>query len=393
MTGSRKMSMGLFVTCIVIIMTVDWMACDIFLPAQPDILEYFHTTASVLNSVLSVYFLISAVSVLLGGPISDKCGRKPVLLFGIILFCVSSFGCAAAFSVGFLVFCRAGAAFGAGLLTSVCMAMVKDYLSGVEFENAMAIVQSVIVLGPFVSPFLGSLMLILGSWRFVFIALGILSVVATLCAFMLPETLSEERRVKCGVLPAMKGLVTVVKDLNFSALLYSISLIGVPFFAFVAVCAYILMNDFGLSYIQYSIFYGGICLISFSAPFVYVFMNKRLSPKIQLYFCFALFGLSVLLLPFSKAGALVFFLVLIPYTYAEGISRPLGMVLLLNQHEDTTGAASALVGFTTSIIGTIGTIVATLSWTSYITGLFVVFLVCLVFSVLCWLFLLKRKVF
>ena len=380
----------LFVTMITFIMAVDWMACDMFLPAQPQILEYFHTGAATLNMALSIYFIVSAVSVLIGGPLSDKFGRKPMLLAGVALFALFGFGCALAPDVYTLIFCRGGAAFGAGIITAVTMAMVKDYLDEELFQKSMAVIQSVIVLGPVAAPFIGSFMLMIGNWRWV---MGILGAACFLLALILPETLPSERRVHGGVLPAMKGLVNVAKDRNFSLLLSIISLICVPFFGFVAVCSYICMNYFEMTYLQYSLFYGGICIISFTAPFVYLFLDKRLKGKTILKICFALLAVTAAGVGlFGKISPLILLLVFIPYTYAEGISRPLGMVLLLNQHEDTSGAASALTSFATSVIGTLGTVVATLSWGNYIDGLFWIFLTCLILILCLWGLLCRLKV-
>lgn len=385
MNKNHTMNPTLFVLFITFIMAVDWMACDMFLPAQPQILKYFHTGAATLNMALSVYFIVSAVSVLIGGPLSDKFGRKPLLLLGISLFSLFGFGCALASDVLFLIVCRGGSAFGAGIITAVTMAMVKDYLEADLFQKSMAVIQSVIVLGPVVAPFLGSFMLMIGNWRWVMAALGLLGVICFLLALMLPETLPKERRVHGGILPAMKGLVNVAKDRNFTVLLGVISLICVPFFGFVAVCSYICMNYFEMSYLQYSLFYGGICIISFTAPFVYLFLDKRLKGKTVLKFCILFLGVTTAGIGlFGKISPLFLLLVFIPYTYAEGISRPLGMVLLLNQHEDTSGAASALSSFATSVIGTLGTVVATLPWGNYIDGLFWIFLICLILILGLW---------
>ena len=311
-----------------------------------------------------------------------------MLFLGVLLFSLFGYGCAFAPSVFFLIFCRGGAAFGAGIITAVTMAMVKDYLEIELFQKAMAIIQSVIVLGPVVAPFLGSLMLMLGNWRWVMAALGILGTICIVLVVLLPETLPVEKRVHGGVLPALKGLVNVGKDRDFTILLSIISIICVPFFAFVAVCSYICMNFFEMSYLQYSLFYGGICIISFTAPFVYLFLNKRLKAKTILGICFALLALTSIGVGFfGKISPVLLLLVFIPYTYAEGISRPLGMVLLLNQHDDTSGAASALTGFATSVIGTLGTVVATLSWGNYIDGLFWIFMGCLVLALGLWVLL------
>ncbi|MBQ2764863.1 MAG: MFS transporter [Firmicutes bacterium] len=389
----RKMNPILFVVCIVFIMAVNWMACDMFLPAQPQIVEYFDTTASTLNMALSVWFIVSAISVLFGGPLSDKFGRKPMLLLGTLLFALFGVGCAFAPSVWFLIACRGGAAFGSGIISAVTMAMVKDYLDIDLFQKAMAIIQSVIVLGPVVAPFLGSFMLMLGNWRWVMGCLALLGFLCVVITLSLPETLETERRVHGGMLPAMKGLWEVGKDRNFSILLLIISLICMPFFAFVAVCSYICMNFFEMTYMQYSLFYGGICVVSFTAPFVYLYLDKRFQSKNILLACFGLLALTTAgLILFGKISPLLLLLVFIPYTYAEGISRPLGMVLLLNQHDDTSGAASALTSFATSIIGTLGTVIATMAWSNYIDGLFWTFLGCFVLAFGLWGLLIKLKV-
>lgn len=389
----RKMSPVLFVVCIVFIMAVNWMACDMFLPAQPQIVEYFQTDAGTLNLALSVWFVVSAVSVLIGGPLSDKFGRKPMLLLAVLFFTGFGFGCMLAPSVWFLIACRGGAAFGGGIITAVTMAMVKDYLDVELFQKAMAIIQSIIVLGPVVAPFLGSFLLMLGNWRWVMGGLAALGTISLVITLVLPETLPEERRVRGGMLPAMKGLIEVGKDRNFSVLLLIISFVCMPFFAFVSVCSYICMDFFGMSYMQYSLFYGGICIVSFTAPFVYLYLDKRFKSKNILLACFVLLLLSTLGLGlWGKLSPLALLLVFLPYTYAEGISRPLGMVLLLNQHDDTSGAASALTGFSTSIVGTLGTVVATLAWENYIDGLFWIFLGCFLLAVGFWGLLMKWKV-
>ena len=148
-----------------------------------------------------------------------------------------------------------------------------------------------------------------------------------------------------------------------------------------------------MTYMEYSLLYGGLCAVSFTAPFVYLYLDKRFQSKNILLACFGLLALTTVgLVLFGKISPLALLLVFLPYTYAEGISRPLAMVLLLNQHDDTSGAASALTGFSTSIIGTLGTVIATMAWSNYIDGLFLIFLGCFVFAFALWGLLIKLKV-
>ena len=80
----KHLNMAFFVVTIMVITTIQWIMLDMYLPALPILKEEFHTTESMLNITINAGIVSTAVSTLFSGTISDRFGRKPVLLIGLI---------------------------------------------------------------------------------------------------------------------------------------------------------------------------------------------------------------------------------------------------------------------------------------------------------------------
>ena len=104
------------------------LAIDMYVPALPGLLHEFDTTASFLNLTMFMFMFVSAFAILVSGPLSDKFGRKPVLVASCAIFAVSSFGCALSTSVLMLTTFRIGQAVGFGLVETDVTALIKDCL-------------------------------------------------------------------------------------------------------------------------------------------------------------------------------------------------------------------------------------------------------------------------
>lgn len=90
------------------------MSTDLYLSAFPTLLKEFNTTSNILNYTLVGFFISFAIGMLFIGPLSDKIGRKPVLLSGIFIYGLSSLFCSFSTSVEMLIFFRVTQAIGAG---------------------------------------------------------------------------------------------------------------------------------------------------------------------------------------------------------------------------------------------------------------------------------------
>ncbi|CVK32176.1 membrane protein of unknown function [Methanoculleus bourgensis] len=106
------------------------LSTDLYLPALPGMGDYFGVSAGLTNLTLILFFLFFSLGLLFWGPLSDKYGRRPVLLAGLALYIAASIGCAASLAIWHLIAFRILQAVGGSAAAAVATAMVKDSTTG-----------------------------------------------------------------------------------------------------------------------------------------------------------------------------------------------------------------------------------------------------------------------
>lgn len=142
-------------------------AIDTYLPALPTMAKAFDTSIVQLNYTVSTYLVGFGVGQLLGGPISDQLGRRPVGLLGLGVFIAGTIAIAFATSVEQVQWLRPVQALGGGFVASICNAMVRDSYSPTEAAKRFPLVMLVMLTAPLVAPVIGTLLLPLG-WESIF---------------------------------------------------------------------------------------------------------------------------------------------------------------------------------------------------------------------------------
>ena len=148
------------------------LSLDMYTPAVPHMAEHFNADAGTVNLTLVGYFLFFAVGLLVFGPLSDRCGRRPVLLAGMAAYTVASMLCALSFDIWMLVAFRVLQALGAGAVSAVSTAVVKDAFAADKRETVLTVVQVMFVVGPVLAPVIGALVLQVADWRMTFVVLA-----------------------------------------------------------------------------------------------------------------------------------------------------------------------------------------------------------------------------
>ncbi len=168
---------------------------DTYLPSFHDIANKLQATQLEVQQTLSVYLLAFAVMTLWHGAISDRFGRRKVILVALALFGLASAGCVFATRIEHLWFWRAmqGITAGAGIVIS--RAIVRDLFDGAPAQRLMSQITMMFALAPAVAPVIGGWLQTLFGWRSVF-AFLVLSTAALwlACWKLLPETLPPEKR-------------------------------------------------------------------------------------------------------------------------------------------------------------------------------------------------------
>ena len=185
----RRLGPAGLIALLVITGLVTPLSLDMYTPAIPHMTEHFNADAGTVNLTLVGYFLFFAVGLLLFGPVSDRLGRKPVLLAGVATYAAASALCALAPTIWALIAFRVAQALGAGAVGAVSTAVVKDAVVPEKRETVLSVVQVMFVVGPVLAPVLGALVLQVADWRMTFWLLSLVGVFCGVMALLFEETL------------------------------------------------------------------------------------------------------------------------------------------------------------------------------------------------------------
>ncbi|WP_297521885.1 multidrug effflux MFS transporter [uncultured Clostridium sp.] len=366
------------------------MSTDLYLPALPDMVKTFHTNVAFLNLTITLFFVFYAVGMLIWGPLSDKHGRKNILLVGMGFYLVGSILCAFAVNVPMLIGFRIIQAIGSGAAVSVATAMMKDVYTGKKLVAMLATVQSIAMTSPVISPFVGSLILKYTSWRGIFVILTIVSIIAFIGGMLLTETL--EVKSTGNVIEVFSKLHVVLKNPAFTLLMFVFALISLPLMAYITMSSYIYITGFGLSEEHYSYFFaiGGIFLVM--GPMLYIKLAKKFKPNniiIALFIIVIISGVCVAL--FGEKSPVILIVTIVPALMFGNMLRPPGTHICLAQQDDNIGSASSLVSFTNTMIGSIGMIIITLNFGSKILNIGIMYILVGILGLILWLIFHKKS--
>ncbi len=331
------------------------LSTDLYLPALPGMVKSFATTEAHLNSTLTLFFIFYAAGILFWGPMTDKFGRKPILTTGLIIYTLSSAGCAMSGSISTLIVFRICQAVGGGASTAVSTAVVKDYYSGEKREKALALIMTMVTVAPVVAPLIGGFLLRFFSWHAAFWVLTGFGTAALAFSTLLGETLAPEHRSRGSVPSALLRLIVVMKNPGFCILFFLFSTLTMPMMGFIGSASYVYIQKFGLSEQTFSYFFTFNALCATSAPLFSIHASRRFGnfPVIMacyLYICIT----GILVLFVGGLSPVLFALLIAPVTFFLMLVRPLGVNLMLDQQERDTGSASALINSGGMIMGSLG---------------------------------------
>lgn len=311
------------------------------------------------------------------------------MLFGIVIYVISSLLCAFSTDIESLISFRLLQAFGGRAVTVVAIAIVKDLFDGREREKIMATIMSLVIIAPMVAPVLGAFLLKIASWHMMFVALAVFGCIAGVFALCYKETL--HKRYTGSVLRSLGRLGVVLKNSRFTSLLAIFSLTPMALMGFLAAGSYIYIDFFGLTEQEFSYAFAFNAFFASFGPTIYMKLSKRVSVQKIISVCFiVLTGCGVLTYTIADASPWFFALLAAPATLAVITIRVPATNLMLDQQDTDTGSAVALIQFFSMMFGALGMVLVSLRPDALINNLgsiqFFIGLTCGVF----W-FLVKNK--
>jgi len=213
-SGHRPMGFPEFVVIIASIMALNPLAMDMMLPALPDIASAFHITVTNRpQMVLSTFLIGFGVGQFVIGPLSDRFGRRPVLLGGMTLYCIASVLAIAAPSFETLLLARALQGLGTSATRVIATSIVRDCYASRRMASVMSLAMMVFIAVPVVAPSFGQAVLLLTQWRGIFIVLMVYGAAALLwSALRMPETLPKLQRRSLAVREVLGAFRQTVAD-------------------------------------------------------------------------------------------------------------------------------------------------------------------------------------
>ena len=369
------------------------LSLDMYTPAVPHMTEFFGTSEAMVNLTLVGYFLFFAVGLLIFGPVSDRYGRKPVLVAGILAYALASAACALSTSIGMLIAMRVLQALGAGAVSAVSTAVVKDAVVPERREALLSLVQVMFVVGPVLAPVVGALVLQVADWRMTFWVLAGIGAVCSALALLFDETLPADERYEGSVTGSLKQLGVVARNKGFSAFLGIVGLYNLPFMAYIAVGSYVYITFFGLSELEYSLYFAVAALLTVFGPFAWLAASRFVSAR---RFTDILLGVGLAsglaMLAVGELSPVLFCLTFLAFALAEAAVRPYSTNILLSQQEGDTGATSSLINFAHTAIGCVGMLVAVLPWPNFVTGIGIIIVASMGVGILGWIALQRSRV-
>lgn len=188
------------------------LSIDMYLPAFPRLQSVFATDEQGVQLTLSLFVVGYALGQFIHGPISDRIGRRPVLIAGIGIYAVTSALCATATSIEQLIALRFLQAFGASVGTVLGRAIIRDLHSGSEAARMLSLTLMGVSVAALVAPLIGGQVLRYADWEAIFHLLGLIGVGAMVLAWaMIPETLPPERRRRTPMTNIVRDCLVILR--------------------------------------------------------------------------------------------------------------------------------------------------------------------------------------
>ena len=253
---SSDLSIGLYLI-LGLIASLGPISVDMYLPALPGMASSLGASPGMTQMTVTAFLLGMVLGPVVFGPISDALGRRGLILASLVAYSLVSLSIAAVGSVETLIGLRLAQAACGGTSIALTRSMFRDLLSGDALARAMSILTVIILGAPIVSPFLGGLLLLVWSWRAIFVVLSLIGGVMFVAGWVwLPETLPPEHRRPLNLAGSVRGYASIAR--SRTAVAYAVAGGGsaAVLFAYLAATPFIYIEYYGLKEQWFGVLFG-----------------------------------------------------------------------------------------------------------------------------------------
>jgi DHA1 family bicyclomycin/chloramphenicol resistance-like MFS transporter len=329
----------------------------ILVPALPVLAAVFDAPPGAVQLVLTLFLAGIAAGQLVYGPVSDRYGRRPVLIAGLALFLLGTVLSGFAWSLPVLIIGRTLQALGGCAGMVLGRAIIRDIYERERAASALATIMMVMSLAPSLSPAIGAYLAEWGGWRADFVLLGIIgAAVLILTAAKLEETHTPA---PVNLVGMIGSFIVLLRSPAFLGIAFATAFTSTSWFSFLAAAPYLLSELLH----QPASTYGLMILLPMAGYILGNAAVRRLSVLIGTTGLFiaglALSFASGVMLAFWCLSGLTPWAMFVPMAISSignGMSQPPGIAAGLSIYPRTAGAASGLLGFMQMMIAALGTL-------------------------------------
>jgi len=337
------------------------LSIDMYLPAMPVMEKVFGTTTAQVQLTMVTFLVGYALGQSLYGPITDRFGRKPPLYASLLLFVLSSLGCAAAPSIpimsGFRLLQAVGACGGAVM----SRAMVRDLFPPHELRRIFSMLVLVLGVSPVIAPLIGSYLLIWFGWKAAYFTQATIGVACMIgMHFRLPESLGRDARRPLEWESIRAAYGRLFQDRTFLGASAVCGFGSAGTFAYITSAPFVFISLYKVPTEKFGWLFGAVAAGMVAASQI----NGGISHRVPVWrvlraanlmqFAAGIWLLVAVLT--GKGGLPGVFLGVFFYVSAQGFVFPNGSAIAMMRHGPIAGTASALLGTNQFLIAAIGTI-------------------------------------
>ena len=321
------------------------MSMNVFLPALPEMTEYFGTKYSVMQLSIAIFLAVNATMQLAIGPLSDRFGRRPVLIGGILIFLAATLGAIFAPSAQIFLLMRAAQA---GIVTAMVLsrAIVRDMVPGEEAAQMIAYVTMGMSLVPMVAPTVGGYLTTLFGWQSSFwllFAVGLVLLVTVY--FDAGETAPKSQG---SMRDALRGFPELMRSQRFLGYAISAATASGAYFAFLGGAPFLGSHVFGLTEDRLGLYMAAPAVGYFFGNFLAGKFSARLGMNAMILIGAAVCSAGVLaslcLFLLERATAESFFAFITLLGLGNGMQLPNSIAGSLSVRPHLAGTAAGLGG-------------------------------------------------
>ena len=251
------------------------LSIDMYLPSLPSIALDLSTNVAAVQKTITIFLIGFSVGMLVYGPLSDRYGRKRLLMIGMVIYVLATLGCIFANQIEHLQIFRLLQALGGASASVLSRALVRDIFSNDEIPKILSIMHIITMIATLVAPLLGALIVEYAHWSGIFIFLLVYSLLC-MCWSQVSIQAPKPSQAATGILQNYK---TVLSNRHAWGFMLSNSFSFGAMFAYITASSFVFIHYYGFSAQQYAYLFAG----NIFSIIIFTSINGRLLKRYGAY--------------------------------------------------------------------------------------------------------------